>query len=148
MPLERGWWSCALAGAHDHRERLRCGAPAGLLEAGLLAGLRDLCGADLRNLGVPVIEHNLHVFGIDDGRGLRDEWCAVGSLVRDGRLLAVEELHGQINGRLRLQLERLVDRSDLLAEKDVLQSRRAGILTADRNLLAVLVQHRDHSWPR
>ena len=111
----------------------------GLLEAGLLAGRGDLFGADLRDLGVPIVEDNLHVLRVDDGRRLRDEGRAVSGLVRDCGLLAVEDLHGQIHGGLRLQLEWLVDRRDLLAEKDVLQSRRAGILTADRNLFAVLV---------
>src|SRR5215207_2924115 len=135
--LARERWPCApavrMATATD------CGkAPSGLLDAVLLARGGDRSGADLRDLGVPVVEHLLHVLGRDDDRRLRKERRAVGRLVREGRLLTVDQLHRQVHRGLRLQLERLVNRRDLLAEQDVLQPGRARVLAADRDLLAVL----------
>ena len=56
------------------------------------------------------------------------------AVCRGGRLLAVEQLHGQVHAGLRLELERLVDGRELLAEQDVLQAGRARVLAADRNL--------------
>ena len=73
-------------------------------------------------LALPSSNTTLHVLGIDDDRGLRDERRAVGRLVRDLRLLPVEQLHRQVDAGLRLQLERLVDGRHLLAEQDVLQA--------------------------
>src|SRR3954451_16758005 len=124
-----------------HRGVLSCRCE--FVAALLLAERSDLALADVGHLGVPVVEDLLHVVGVDDDGGLGDEGRAVGGLLVDAGLLAVQQLDGEVGGGLGLELERLVDRGGLLAEQDVLQRGGAGVLAADRQLLAVLVQHRD-----
>ena len=59
------------------------------------------------------------------------------------RGLALQQRDGGLDGGVSLELERLVDRGGLLAEKHVLQTGDRRVLTRDRNNQAVLVEDRD-----
>src|ERR1700754_214147 len=107
-----------------------------LLEAGLLARRLDRGRAHVGDLRVAVVEHLLHVVRVHDDGVLGDERRAVSGLLVDLRLLAGRELLGQIHGRRRLELERLVHRRELLAQEDGLQPRRGGVPAAHRHLQA------------
>src|SRR3954449_7113865 len=126
------------ARAHHHCSNGFC-----LVDAGLRAGGLDVAGAHVGDLGVAVVEHLLHVLRGHDGGRLGDERRPVRGLLVDGRLLALQQLLAQIDGRLSLELVRLVDGAELLAQQDVLQAGRGGVLAAHGDLLAVLVEHRD-----
>src|SRR5690606_17754145 len=114
-----------------------------LLDAVLLAGGSDVTGAQLRCAGVAVVDHRLHLFRSHEHRSDRDVRGAVVERLVGRRLLTVQQLDGEVGCGLGLELERLVDRSGLLAQQHVLQARDRGVLTRDRNGEAVLVEDRD-----
>src|SRR3954452_12002096 len=127
-------------GAHAHHH---CSTGFCLVDAGLLAGGLDVAGAHVGDLRVAVVEHLLHVLLGHDGGRLGDERRPVGGLLVDARLLALQQLLAQLDRRCGLELVRLVDGAVLLAQQGVLQAGRGGVLAADGDLLAVLVEHGD-----
>src|SRR3954466_2242070 len=128
-------------GARGRRAHHHCSNGFCLVDAGLLAGGLDVAGAHVGDLRVAVVEHLLHVLLGHDGGRLGDERRPVGGLLVDARLLALQQLLAQLDRRCGLELVRLVDGAVLLAQQGVLQAGRGGVLAADGDLLAVLVEH-------
>ena len=130
--------------AHGHHDRTRLlGAPAGLLRCPPRRTRLDLVGADLGDLGVAVVEHDL-MFSAVTTIGV----CAMNGVPSSALsgtvgLLAVEQLHGQVDRGLRPRAGTACRpwRSACRAGRSA--ARRAGVLTADRDRHAVLVQDRD-----
>src|SRR5215213_2515977 len=110
------------------------GAPGrGLLETGLLAGGRQLAGADLLLLGEVRLTEVLADVVLGDRDRLQEHRRDVLRLVIDGvrgrGRLTLGQPDRQLRGRVGLLLDRLVDRHALVAGDDVLDALQRRVLT-------------------
>src|SRR5215203_4454767 len=123
-------------------------APAGGAsgDAGGLAGLGVLGGADVGGLLVAVVDDRLDVLLGDRDRGLqrrRDVLVQHGVLDRAagqaGRVLALDQRDGELGGGVGLLLHGLVDRHALVAGQDGLQAGDRRVLAGHRDLAGEVV---------